>query len=118
MEVFFVYLWMQLTSISILFLTVSCLAACMWIAGWLARSETRENTPFYNKVVRVQKGCVGVFAVMGTLFFLLPSQATVAVMVGTHYALKLASSEEGVKVQSLIRKKANEYLDEQLKAPK
>jgi len=45
----------------------------------------------------------------------IPSQNQVAVLVGTHYALELGKSPEGQKIVSVVRAKANRYLDEQLK---
>jgi hypothetical protein len=45
----------------------------------------------------------------------IPTQNQVAVLVGTHYALELGKSPEGQKIVSLVRAKANNYLDEQLK---
>ena len=44
-----------------------------------------------------------------------PNQNQVAVLVGTHYALELGKSPEGQKIVSIVRAKANSYLDEQLK---
>lgn len=127
MEVFFVYLWLKLDALSQLFFVCMVVTGLLLLAyhAWVVsdgtgpfcadfrnRQESLKNTTFYRRVVW------SVFLL--TLFssVLLPTTKETAVLVGTHYAVKLASSEEGAKVQSLIRKKANEYLDEQLKAPK
>lgn len=38
-----------------------------------------------------------------------------AILVGAHYADTLSRSPEGEKVMTLVRKRANEYLDEAIK---
>ena len=45
----------------------------------------------------------------------IPSKSDVAILVGANYAFKAADTPEAQKVMTLIRKKANEMLDEQLK---
>ena len=44
-----------------------------------------------------------------------PSSKQTAILVGTSYAADFAKSPEGAKIGELIQKKANDYLDEQLK---
>lgn len=53
-------------------------------------------------------------AFLAPVLLLTPTARDIAVLVSTHYALELGKSPEGTKVMSLIRKKANEYLDEAL----
>lgn len=43
-----------------------------------------------------------------------PSAKDTAILVGASYAIDLAKSPEGQKIQTLIRKKANDFLDEAL----
>jgi hypothetical protein len=46
----------------------------------------------------------------------IPSQKNVAILVGASYAMDMAKSPEGAKVQTLLRSKVNEYLDNEIKA--
>ena len=46
----------------------------------------------------------------------MPSQKNVAILVGASYAMDMAKSPEGAKVQTLLRSKVNEYLDNEIKA--
>lgn len=119
MEVLFVYLWTQLHS----FTFALSFAAGAMVALWIICAAVRDcsedvDSESYKKAVQIHSFCAPLFLLFTVAAVLLPSQNTVAVMVGTHYAVKLSGSEEGAKVASLIRKKANEYLDEQLKDAK
>jgi hypothetical protein len=52
------------------------------------------------------------FAIFNTL---VPDKEEIAILVGAHYGMELAKSPEGVKAWTLIRGKANEILDAELK---
>ena len=105
MELFLIYLWLKLDAIVI----------SAWVAGiflltcglfcWGPISE--------GKVFPLKTFIVAAFC--GLLGLLLPSAKDTAILVGASYAIDLAKSPEGQKIQTLIRKKANEFLDEQLK---
>ena len=47
----------------------------------------------------------------------IPTSQQLAVLVGVNYAMKLSGSPEGQKILALVRKKANQLLDEQLAEP-
>ena len=113
MEIFFVYLWMQLPMFFNGAIAFLCLATFLSVAWTIAASEgrnegvTRQRTTLRNSWFAVALA-TGVFAIV------LPGQGTVAAMVGTYYAKEAINSVEGQKVMTLIRKKANEYLDAEL----
>lgn len=118
MEVLFVYLWLKLDALFWLVFMVFPFSLCCWFVYGLVISEYhREDQqikfracwwPTTKKMLFVGISCL-IISVM------LPSTKQTAILVGTHYAVDLAKSPEGTKVFSLIRKKANDYLDEQLK---
>jgi hypothetical protein len=123
MEVFLVYLWLKLDTFSGITGTISTLAIIFGViftvfAG-IARVEMRndieEDRNSYLLLKKGMKIFLTAALIFGTTHTLLPSSKETAVLVGTHYAVQLANSPEGQKVGSLIRKKANEFLDEQLK---
>lgn len=142
MEVFLVYLWLKLDTLSGFFgitslIVGSFLTICsifFFVDETVGRKENPEYLKWKNLSLdqrtkldcpppTIKKKWREVFGVVpitivisfGALWLFLPSANQAAVLVGTHYAVKLAESPEGLKVQSLIRKKANEFLDEQLK---
>lgn len=124
MEVFLVYLWLKL-DLFIGFLWGGAVIAGFWRVVCALNKHDNVNyswKEFYRRpdAYDVQykhrwKYCWHVIVICLTLALTLPTANQAAALVGTHYAVQLASSPEGQKVQSLIRKKANEYLDEQLK---
>ena len=57
---------------------------------------------------------IPLFLSLGFLITIIPNQIQTAVLVAGHYALKMANTPEASKVMSVLRKKANEYLDQQL----
>lgn len=117
MEVFLVYLWLKLDSIMGFFWValIALAVACMFtVIAWGVESTFNyERAQGYRKTFfkLLKYG----FPLVVIPLITLPTSNQAAVLVGTHYAVKLAESPEGLKVQSLIRKKANEFLDEQLK---
>ncbi|MGE5452214.1 MAG: hypothetical protein ACM3VZ_10300 [Acidobacteriota bacterium] len=120
MEVFLVYLWLKLDTVLIVMCTCGVLMLIspafyamskdlVWKDEEIRRIELMW--PIYKRAFI--SGCVILI-----LCTVLPSSKQTAILVGTSYAVDLAKSPEGVKVVSLIRKKANEYLDEELKDAK
>lgn len=114
MEVFLVYLWLQLNGIKIM-LAALALVLFIFAIGWAVymsdagRWEEKTHTPkLKRKFLNVLGLCVLAFAI--------PNSNTMAYMVATHYAVAFGQSPEAQKVVSLLRKKANEILDEELKA--
>lgn len=118
MEVLFVYLWLKLDALFWLVFMIFPFSLICWFIYGLGLGDAicaRQGDLFRDhwwsqtkKVLIAGVSCL-IISVM------LPSTQQTAILVGTHYAVDLAKSPEGVKVFSLIRKKANDYLDEQLK---
>lgn len=114
MEVFLVYLWLQLNGIKIVLAivaTIMLIAVLAWamISSDSGDWEDAKCIPIFKKWVRCS-------IATGVLAFAIPSATTMAYMVATHYAVAFGQSPEAQKVVSLLRKKANEILDEELKA--
>lgn len=80
-----------------------------------------ENTPREDKPKIKKEFIAGVkrifitFVVIVGAHALLPSSKDTAYLVAGHYALKAVELPEAQKIASVLRKKANEFLDEQLK---
>jgi hypothetical protein len=121
MELFLLYIWLKLGSIStfLIFLTVVGLAVTLFMTidiglnreDYIKENRLKELTDF-----RKTAFIVVVTAGLGATF--LPSKSDVAILVGASYAFKAADTPEAQKVMTLIRKKANEMLDEQLNEEK
>jgi len=112
MEVFLVYLWLKLDSLitGLCFLIFACCAGA-GISAICSLDLYGEKKAYWFKLMRRFLG--GALCLLG-LVVLVPSSKETAILVGTSYAVDLAKSPEGAKVVSLIRKKANEYLDAEL----
>lgn len=117
MEVFFVYLWLKLDAVLLTLLICGLILIASPINYAFRRDTTfreeeinhiKSQWPSYKRAFKT-----GLFILL--LFVMLPSSKQTAILVGTSYAVDLAKSPEGGKVASLIRKKANDYLDEALK---
>lgn len=115
MELLFVYLWLKLNAI----LTVSLLGAILLpivrIGFALARSDSYDKESFDSKYSKMRGRLLPTAGVLIALTVLVPNKTDVAVLVGASVALDMAKSPEGVKIGALLRGKANELLDEQLK---
>ena len=118
MEVFLVYLWLKLDSFSTSLLFVGlCLlfTPIIYTFGKFDCWTKEEKQEFADKWWKSVKKAVyaGIFCLFVAL--VAPSSKQTAILVGTSYAVDFAKSPEGAKIGQLIRKKANDYLDEQLK---
>lgn len=118
MEVFLVYLWLKINTFSALLFVVG--AVLMLMLFWYALKVDFAYYPSEKESIREQwwstikrNFFIGVTCVL--ISVAIPSAQQVAILVGTSYAVDFAKSPEGAKIGSLIRKKANDYLDEQLK---
>jgi hypothetical protein len=110
MELFFIYLWLKLDVITtFVIVTGVLLLVGLGICQFVMACEKQKWMNHFKKLVALG----GLIILCGNM---IPSQKETAILVGSHYAIALANSPEGVKVQNLIRKKANEYLDAELKA--
>ena len=135
MELFLLYVWMKLSTIQVvlgIFIAAGVVAVlfCVLVlqqgdedvvAGRYHREEwetaveaKKKNRTPYRLLQRLKWAIPALIA----LFVVMPSQCQTAVLVAGHYALRMADSPEASKVMQVLRKKANEYLDEELKEVK
>jgi len=118
MEVFLVYLWLKINAFSMILLIAGIILMLMivWYRmkldfAWDAEGKKIVRDQWWSVVKR--NFFIGVACVI--ISTATPSAQQVAILVGTSYAVDFAKSPEGAKIGQLIRKKANDYLDEQLK---
>ena len=110
MELVLLYVWMKLGALY----TLICICAgvsllCAVICAIAHVDYPKEG--YWNLCKKWLISCTALVVISATI----PTQNQVAVLVGTHYALELSKSPEGQKTVSIVRAKANSYLDEQLK---
>lgn len=135
MELFLLYVWMKLSTIQVvlgIFIAAGVVAVLFCAIHLLDDSvpkrynyDTREE---WETAVEAKKKNRGPYRLLQrlkwaipaliALFVVMPSQTQTAVLVARHYALRMADSPEASKVTQVLRKKANEYLDEELKEVK
>lgn len=116
MELFLLYVWLKLDSIIDMFQAVVSLGVASLTAGlffsavgfWIDGKPT-------SKLLKRVMSLGGAAIVVGGIFVTgIPTKTQTAVLVGGHYALKMADTPEAHKIAGLLRKKANEFLDEEL----
>ena len=118
MEVFLVYLWLKINAFSALVCVTGAILMLMLLWYFIkldfawGEEEKEEVRNKWGKIVK-RNFFIGAFCVL--ISVATPSANQVAILVGTSYAVDFAKSPEGAKIGELIRKKANDYLDEQLK---
>ena len=119
MEVFLVYLWLKLgTMIGMLGFVGFFLSFGCWIVYCMGKDscyQKEEKQIFADKWWKKTKTAIITGFVCLFLANALPDPKEMAILVGTSYAVDFAKSPEGAKIGVLIRKKANDYLDEQIK---
>lgn len=136
MELFLLYVWMKLSTILVvlgIFIAAGVVAVLFCAAALLDDDsvpkrynyDTREE---WETAVEAHKKNRGPYRLLQrlkwaipaliALFVVMPSQTQTAALVAGHYALRMADSPEASKVMQVLRKKANEYLDEELKEVK
>lgn len=140
MELFLLYVWMKLSTLAILNGIAIFLSCTLGFVLFLAMSDYEslpKRSDYRNReeweeackrradalalphgVGRVLHRLKWIIAALIALFVVMPSQTQTAVLVAGHYALRMADSPEASKVMLVLRKKANEYLDEELKEVK
>ena len=112
MELFLLYIWLKLGVISGFLIGVGLFLMALTIVCLMYYAIEKDK--FYAKTWR---NVAFVFVVFFVANFI-PTQKEAAILVGTHYALKVTDTPEAAKVMTLLRQKANEMLDEQLKSEK
>lgn len=117
MEIIALYFWLKLDAIIALSFGIFCMAAIAIFFSWLW-----STLPLYDQQQQERRKAlkkpwkkfawVGICALV--LSTVIPTKTQTAVLIGGHYALKLSDTPEANKVMTLLRKKANDLLDEEL----
>lgn len=127
MELLLVYLWLRLDTLSVVL--GLCAAGAFVMLFVLLPAMTIEAPGRYTKCADGEMRCVPhtlwswwptratmlVLFVSVPLLIAMPSSRDVAVLVAAHYGKQAIVSPEGHKLLELARKRANEWLDEQLR---
>lgn len=118
MELLTLYVWLSLHSILVglavlLVISILYMVVILLILASMNDTEVEESEkkPWMKWWKRMPAMAISFFA----LLILIPNPQQIAVLVAGHYALKMSETPEAGKVMALLRKKANEYLDEATK---
>jgi hypothetical protein len=103
MELFLLYIWLKLGSI---FWFIFASAVVSFIVFLIAAG---------GDDVEIAKIWVKIALALSVCATILPSKTDVAILVGANYALKAAETPEAQKVMTILRAKANEILDAEIK---
>ena len=118
MELFLLYLWLKLDAIGVTLILITVVGVLFYGSRWFYRIVENYGAYDGDKLRRYkitqQRVLIGTLCcwVVGLA---LPSSQDVAILVAGSYALDLAKSPEGAKVATLLRGKANELLDAEIK---
>lgn len=118
MELFIVYLWLKVDLFINLFTWVLAIVVFFVLLVYaIVRADNNCYTieQFRKNWDNRLKKFLIISSTLFTIGILTPDSKDIAILVGTSYAVDFAKSPEGAKIGTLIRKKANDYLDEQLK---
>ena len=108
MELFILYLWLKLNVISGFIAGCGVFIFIITIIPIIYHALTEDN--LWPKAFRN----LSIVATLILVSNLIPSKTDTAILVGAHYALKVAETPEAAKVMTLLRQKANDLLDEEL----
>lgn len=119
MELFLLYLWLKVDTFIGFFSTLGIISTNLFVItlGWSLQVDSWEDgykagvtfrTKLWKRWILLPISCLA-------LATLLPSKTDIAVLVGGSYALDVAKSPEAAKLMTVIRGKANEILDQQIK---
>jgi hypothetical protein len=119
MELFLLYLWLKINSVIAASVAAALVLAVVALFKFMAvgidRDVYGEQHAERNKVgSRWARGLVAAAVPFALVAVLTPNKTDIAILVGAAYAIDLARSPEGAKVQTLIRAKANELLDAEI----
>ena len=113
MEIFLLYLWLKINSFIEFFQCYSVILVFV-VIGYCTINGIVNDTNFIDSLKRCKLATAG--AVMfGILGVILPTKGDIAILVAGNYAIDIAKSPEAGKLMTVIRGKANEMLDEQIK---
>jgi len=116
MELLLLYFWLKLNTI-IAFLGfasgILIVISILCVIVYLDTSAYGDGPTLGGSFKAFSRaGVAGVLLLV--LTFAIPNRTETAILVGANYAFKAAETPEAQKVMTLIRKKANELLDEEL----
>ena len=111
MELFLLYLWMKLDTFRGVLLALGMVGTILlsFVLLWLSEDGV------WASIKRPWKWGAVVTTLTFSLFVVVPSSNQMAGLVVGGVALNAAESPEAQKMLTLLRKRANAYLDEQLK---
>lgn len=119
MELFLIYLWLKLDSFGWLLMSIAIFGTMVLtvitIAGRIGEDWDTSPTPEEKRYIKwLNRAWLVVgFSIVGSVF--LPSSKDVAIIVGSSIAIDTIKSPEGQKISQLLRGKANELLDAEIK---
>jgi hypothetical protein len=113
MELVLLYLWLKLDVLTNagIAATVGLVMWGFWCFIYGAEHAPRADESKWYKAGRHR---LALAVVVGLVNSAMPSSRDVAILVGASYAIDLAKSETGKKVQTLIVGKANQMLDAEI----
>lgn len=123
MELFLLYIWLKLDTfnnallvVSLIVLIISYGMFILSLPMWEIYETSKENASIKNNEIlkKTKAPKLWAYAAM-VLFLLIPSQQQSTYLVAGYLAKEVATSPEADKLLKVLRKKANELLDEELK---
>lgn len=119
MELFLLYLWLKMDSIITIFQTTGVVSGFIFFVTFMFSHMTSSYEDMYKYAVEFKTKTWKKWIFLPITCFMigtfLPSKTDVAVLVGGSYALDVAKSPEAAKLMTVVRGKANEILDEEIK---
>lgn len=118
MELFVIYLWLKVDLFINIFTWVLVPITLIILLIYVIARDAKNSYSIGEFKTNWDNKLKKFLIISGTLFsigILTPDSKDIAILVGASYAVDFAKSPEGAKIGTLIRKKANDYLDEQLK---
>lgn len=112
MELLLIYLWLNLSTISMTFTIVGIGLLFVFVTTWGYQCDELHETIF-NGYQKVKHNLYFSITALVIAIFI-PSKTDVAILVGSSIAINMAKSPEGAKVATLLRGKANELLDAEI----
>lgn len=108
MELLALYLWLKLDAVrDLLAAGIAGLTFAAISFGFISLLDA-------GRLHRFVPWWAAIAGVLALLHVALPTTKDAAILAGAHFAIQAAGTPEGVKVQSLLRARVNEYLDAQL----
>ena len=111
MELFLLYLWMKLD----IFRVIWGMSALLGLGSLLIWAAILDADGVWDKCKHLWARGAWLVVTCFFLFIVVPSSNQMAGLVVGGVALKAAESPEAQKLLSLLRQRASDYLDEQLK---